>query len=257
MRSSPRCWPAIAQLEAGLDVIRRSPADNGRVELIVRRPAVNEREVLDEAELDGELGLVGDTWNRRASRFTTDKRPDPDRQLALIALDRDRWGLAGDQLYVDLDTGAANLPPGTRLAIGSAVIEVTRPPHTGCGKFAERFGLDALRFVNSPVGKELRLRGINAKVLRPGAVRTGDAVRKAGGEEALRPIPVPLSGAEGRSVLLHPLCEGPGWPAGDFRYGGQHGVAGLRWAGPHGQEELDVLFGVAGLSPLRDDLTRR
>lgn len=168
-------------------MIRRSPADNGRVELIVRRPAVDEREVLDEAELDGELGLVGDTWDRRASRFTRDKSPDPERQLtlmnaraiALIALDR--WGLAGDQLYVDLDIGAANLPPGTRLEIGSAVIEVTRPPHTGCGKFAERFGLDALRFVNSPVGKELRLRGIYAKVQQPGTVRTGDAARKSGG----------------------------------------------------------------------------
>lgn len=180
---------STAQLEAGLDVIRRSPADNGRVELIVRRPAVDEREVLDEAELDGELGLVGDTWDRRTSRFTRDKGPDPERQLtlmnaraiAVIALDRDRWGLAGDQLYVDLDIGVANLPPGTRLAIGSAIIEVTRPPHAGCGKFAERFGLDALRFVNSPVGKELRLRGMNAKVLQPGTVRTGDIVRKAGG----------------------------------------------------------------------------
>ena len=175
-----------AQLEAGVDDVRRAPSDAGRLELIVRRPAVEEREVLDDAELDLSVGLVGDTWNARSSRRTEDGSPHPDMQLnimstraaALIAGDRARWPLAGDQLYVDLDLSDANLPAGTRLVIGSAVIEVTDQPHTGCAKFSARFGLDALRFVNSPVGTELKLRGINAKVVVPGRIRAGDTVTK-------------------------------------------------------------------------------
>jgi MOSC domain-containing protein YiiM len=95
-----------------------------------------------------------------------------------VAGEKARWPLAGDQLYVDLDLSAANLPPGTRLAIGSAVLEVTAQPHTGCGKFVERFGLESMKFVNSPVGRELQLRGINARVVESGTVRVGDVVRK-------------------------------------------------------------------------------
>ena len=132
------------------------------------------------------MGLLGDTWGSRPSSSTPDGSPHPDKQLnvmnsrviALIAVDRERWPLAGDQLFVDLDLSPANLPPGTRLALGSAVIEVTAPPHTGCQKFVERFGLDAMKFVNSPVGRELNLRGINAKVVQPGPIRVGDAVTK-------------------------------------------------------------------------------
>ncbi len=173
-------------LEAGLDEIRASPADEGTVELIVRRPAENEREVLDEGTIDLVEGLVGDTWRARGSSRTDDGSANPETQLtltnarliALVASDRDRWPLAGDQLYLDLDLSADNLPPGTRLALGSAVIEVTAVPHTGCAKFSQRFGSDALRFINSPVGRSLHLRGINAKVVTPGTVRTGDAVRK-------------------------------------------------------------------------------
>ena len=92
-----------------------------------------------------------------------------------MAQDRSRWHLAGDQLYVDLDLSEANLPPGTRLSIGSAVIEVTAEPHTGCSKFVERFGLDAMKFVNSRERKDLHLRGINARVVRPGVLRVGDS----------------------------------------------------------------------------------
>ena len=175
-----------AQLEAGLEDIRRSPTDEGCVELIVRRPAEDEREVLEEGELDLAEGLVGDTWRFRGSSRTADGGPHPDMQLnvinsraaALVAAGTDRRALAGDQLHLDLDLSAENLPAGTRLALGSAVIEVTDQPHTGCKKFSARFGADALRFVNSPEGKALRLRGLNAKVVVPGTVRTGDPVKK-------------------------------------------------------------------------------
>jgi hypothetical protein len=174
------------ELEAGLETIRQSPKDNGVLELIVRRPEVDGRELLAEGELDLLCGLVGDTWNVRGSRRTSDGSSHPDMQLnimnsraiALVAGDRQRWQLAGDQLYIDLDLSDDNLPPGTRLALGSAVIEVTSQPHTGCYKFKARFGLDAMKFVNSPVGKELHLRGINARVVRAGRIKVGDVVRK-------------------------------------------------------------------------------
>jgi hypothetical protein len=178
----------LAALEAGVDEIRRSPADHGRVELIVRRPAPNEREVLAEAELDTVEGLVGDSWRTRGSRATDDGSAHPDMQItlmnarvaALVACDPERRKLAGDQLFVDFDLSAANLPPGTRLALGSAIIEITDQPHLGCGKFASRFGVDALKFVNSPLGRELNLRGVNAKVVAGGLVRPGDAIGTSG-----------------------------------------------------------------------------
>lgn len=173
-------------LEAGLGVIRDSPSDKGTVELIVRRPAVDEREVLPEGTLDVDAGLMGDTWPVRASARSPHGPPPPDTQLTvmnsraalLVAQVPDRRMLAGDQLYVDLDLSPANLPPGSRLAVGSAVIEVTPQPHLGCAKFAARFGADAWRFVNSRVGRELRLRGLNARVIVSGTVRPGDTIRK-------------------------------------------------------------------------------
>lgn len=181
--------PTTAALEAGLDQVRRSPTDGGRVDLIVRRPAEDAREVLEEGRLNLAEGLVGDTWRARPSGLTTDGSPHPDLQVtvmnsrlaALVAGRADRWQLAGDQLYVDLDLSSANLPPGSRLAVGAAIIEISDKPHRGCKKFAERFGLDALRLVNSTVGGELRLRGLNARVVVAGTVRVGDAVRKQPG----------------------------------------------------------------------------
>lgn len=175
-----------AEIETGMADVLRSPKDEGVLRMIVRRPVVNAREVLDEGELSVDVGLVGDTWNMRASRRTPDGSPHPDMQLnvmnarliALLAQDEARWPLAGDQLFVDLDLSSANLPPGTRLAMGSAVIEITPQPHTGCEKFVERFGRDAMHYVNSPEGRKRRLRGLNAKVIRPGRVRVGDVVRK-------------------------------------------------------------------------------
>jgi MOSC domain-containing protein YiiM len=175
-------------LEAALDHLRAAPADGGTLELIVRRPAIDEREILEEATLDTSVGLVGDNWSVKASTSTADGGPHPDAQLtlmnvrcaALLANGRGPEGMAeaGDQLYVDLDIGVDNLPPGSRLAIGDAVVELTAKPHTGCAKFSRRFGPDALRFVNSPEGSRLRLRGANAKVVTGGTVRRGDTVTK-------------------------------------------------------------------------------
>ena len=176
----------LAELEAGLPVARLSPADAGTLELIVRRPGIGRRDVLTLGHLDPLVGLIGDTWNRRGSSRTPDRSPHPDMQInimnsrviALIAGDRSRWALAGDQLYVDLDLSAANLPAGTRLVIGTAVVEVTAQPHTGCGKFAERFGVDAVKFVNSAAGRALNLRGVNARVVTGGSIRVGDVVSR-------------------------------------------------------------------------------
>ncbi|HWS99744.1 MAG TPA: hypothetical protein VN256_05665 [Pyrinomonadaceae bacterium] len=179
-----------AELEAGLDEVRRSPKDEGVLEMIVCRPRVNERELLAEARLHPLEGLVGDSWMTRGSSRTADGSAHPEMQLnvmnsraaALLARSKDRWPLAGDQLYLDLDLSKDNLPAGTRLALGTAVIEVTAQPHLGCNKFVERFGLEAMKFVNSEVGKQLCLRGINAKVVEPGVIRVGQAAKKLQGE---------------------------------------------------------------------------
>jgi MOSC domain-containing protein YiiM len=168
----------VSALEAGLADIRRSPAQVGTVELVVRRPTVDERETLDEAWLDTEEGLVGDDWKRRGGDREHQITVMNARVVALLADSRDRWPLAGDQLYVDLDLSVANLPPGSRIAVGGAVLEVTPAPHRGCKKFAARFGLDALRWVNSDQGYALNLRGINTRVVSAGTVRPGDPVRK-------------------------------------------------------------------------------
>jgi hypothetical protein len=177
------------QLQDALGTIRQAPADHGAVALVVRRPGQNRREVLDEGLFNETDGLVGDTWPGRRSRLTPDGSPHPDTQLTLMSVraigaictDEARWPLAGDQLFVDLDLALTNLPAGTRLQVGEAVLEVTAQPHTGCAKFVERFGLDAMKWVNSPEGRELNLRGIYAKVVTAGRVRPGDAITKVAG----------------------------------------------------------------------------
>ena len=174
------------QLEEGLDHIRRSPGNRGTLDLIAIRPAEDQRKILEIGRLDKSQGLIGDNWSQRPSSRTTDKSPHPDMQInimnaraaQLVAQSKDRWALAGDQLYVDLDLSGENLPPGTRLEIGEAVLEVTDQPHRGCKKFVSRFGLDAMKFVNSETGRELNLRGINARVIKSGEINTGDVVTK-------------------------------------------------------------------------------
>lgn len=176
----------MEELEAALDHLRQAPKDEGILQLIVSRPETEEREILDEAQLDPAGGLVGDNWSVRGSSRTPDGSPHPEMQLnimnarvtALVAQELGRWPLAGDQLYIDMDLSKENLPAGSRLALGSAVIEVSALPHTGCHKFVSRFGMEAMKFVNSPIGKQLCLRGINAKVVQAGTVKKGDTARK-------------------------------------------------------------------------------
>ena len=176
----------LAKLNAARDRILASPRDDGRIDLIVRRPGVDERETVAEATLDTEEGLVGDSWRARGAKSAPDGSANPKAQLtlmnarvaALVAMTPERIPLAGDQFYVDFDLTAANVPSGTRLALGSAVIEVSDEPHTGCRKFFDRFGNDAHRFVNSKEDRQLNLRGVNAFVVTGGTVRTGDTVRK-------------------------------------------------------------------------------
>ncbi|MFN8167254.1 MAG: hypothetical protein U0S36_00575 [Candidatus Nanopelagicales bacterium] len=173
-----------AELAEGLEHVRLSPTDVGTVELLVVRPGVDERVVLTSVAISEEQGLEGDSWDQRPSRRTPDGGPNPAakvtvmnaRAAALVAGERERWPLAGDQVYADLDVSLDNLPTGTRLHLGDAILEVTDAPHTGCAKFSARFGVDALRLTATPEGKQLRLRGINTAVVRGGTVAVGDQV---------------------------------------------------------------------------------
>jgi hypothetical protein len=179
---------SMSELEAGMEYIRRSPKDHGTLKMIVQRPRDDERIVVAHGELSRSEGLVGDNWKTRGSKHTPDGSASLYAQItvtnarciALLAQREERWALAGDQLYVDFDLSEENIPPGTQLAIGSAILEVSAEPHSGCKKFSARFGVEALTFVNSPEGKQLHLRGINAKVVQAGTVRVGDIVSKLG-----------------------------------------------------------------------------
>ena len=171
------------QLTAAIEDVSRSPHERGTVDLIVTRPADGERVVTTEVTLDPTVGVVGDNWSVRPSKRTPDGSPSLPRQVTLMNIrairalaDEARWPLAGDQLYVDLNLGYENVPPGTRLRIGGALLEVSVEPHTGCAKFTERFGSEATRWLNTETGRALNLRGINARVIEGGVVRKGDEV---------------------------------------------------------------------------------
>ena len=177
---------SMTELEVGIPYIHQSPKDNGILKMIVQRPADEEREVIEHGELNLSEGLLGDNWKTRGNKHTADGSANINAQITvmnsrtieLVAQEQERWPLAGDQLYIDMDLSHDNLPPGTRLAIGSAVIEVSAEPHTGCKKFSARFGVEAMKFVNSIEGKRLHLRGINTRVVQGGTIRVGDVVRK-------------------------------------------------------------------------------
>lgn len=174
------------ELEAGLPEILAAPADNGRLEAVVIRPAPGEREDLSSCELSLEGGTQGDHWAKGCWKSTEDGKPHPDVQIcimnsrciALIAQERARWPLAGDNLFIDMDLSPGNLPAGQRLAIGTTVLEITDTPHNGCESFVKRYGKAAVVFVNNPRGKSLRLRGVYARVVRDGRVSVGDTVKK-------------------------------------------------------------------------------
>ena len=178
--------PSLSDLESALDHILASPPDGGKLEMIAARPAVGERKQLAEATLDDQQGLAGDNWKDRSSTRTPDGSANPDAQLTIInsrlvdavSGSKSRWELAGDQLAVDIDLSHDNLPVGSRLQIGSAIVELTAEPHTGCVKFASRFGNAALRFVSGPVAMQQRRRGANAKIIESGTIRVGDVVTK-------------------------------------------------------------------------------
>jgi hypothetical protein len=177
---------SMTELESGIEYIRQSPKDSGILRMIARRPRDDEREVVESAELDLSEGLLGDNWRARGSKHMPDGSANPNAQITvmnaraigLVAQEQERWSLAGDQLFIDMDLSDDNLPAGTRLAIGSAVIEVTAQPHTGCRKFSDRFGVDAMKFVNTPEGRRFHLRGINTRIVQGGTIRIGDVVRK-------------------------------------------------------------------------------
>src|SRR5688572_669420 len=181
---------SMTELEAGLEYLRQAPKDNGTLRMIVRRPQEDERAMIDVGELSLSEGLVGDSWKTRGSKHTPDGSAHLYAQITimnarcieLLAQSEERWALAGDQLYVDFDLSEENIPPGTQLKIGSAIIEVSVEPHSGCKKFSARFGVEALKFVTSSEGKQLHLRGINAKVIQAGVIRVGDVVKKIDGE---------------------------------------------------------------------------
>lgn len=177
---------SLDELNRSLPEIAQSPKDQGTLKAIVIRPVTDERVSLTQCDISPELGVHGDNWAKGCWLELPDGSPHPDVQIAmmnsrvidLLAQDQERWPLAGDQLFVDLDLSDANLSPGQQLSIGSAMIEITAVPHKGCLKFVDRFGTDSVKFVNSDEGKKLRLRGIYAKIVKAGTIHVGDELKK-------------------------------------------------------------------------------
>ncbi len=177
---------STSELELGIDKIKQSPQDNGILEMIVRRPEVEAREVIHSGEINLIYGLEGDNWKTRGSSSTPDGSANPEAQITLmntrviqlLSGDKENWKWAGDQLYVDMDLSMENLPPLSMLQVGSVILQISAKPHTGCKKFSARFGIDALAFISTPLGKSLRMRGVNAKVIQAGEIKVGDVVKK-------------------------------------------------------------------------------
>lgn len=174
------------ELQAGLPHILASPQDDGLLEAIVIRPEHGVRQELQSCEISLAGGTHGDHWAKGCSKTTENGKPHPDVQICImnsrciahIAQARERWALAGDNLFMDLDLSPENLPVGQRLRIGTAVIEITDTVHAGCASFAERYGQSAVVFVNARKGSALRLRGVYARVVVDGLVSAGDRVAK-------------------------------------------------------------------------------
>jgi MOSC domain-containing protein YiiM len=168
------------QLELGLPGVLSSPQDDGVIEMLIVRPNEDERLTPDKVEVSALLGVHGDHW----SKGKYSEMPDIQiaiinaRLLDLVSGGRDRWPLAGDNIVADLDLSQTSLVPGQKLRAGTAVLEITDTPHEGCKKFASRFGPAALRFVNVGPAKDLRLRGVYARVLQDGLISVGDRIQK-------------------------------------------------------------------------------
>ncbi len=186
----PATFRSLQALKAGLDaMLAAAPKDNGTLDLIVMRPDHDLRVLPQSFEVRGDDGLPGDHWKRGTGYALEDGTGDPDAQICMmmsgciraIAGDKANWPPAGDNFFIDMDLTPANMPPGTRFAIGSAEFVVTGIPHNGCQSFIDRYGRDACLFVNTGEGKAHRLRGIYARVTRDGTVSVGDTVRKLNG----------------------------------------------------------------------------
>ncbi len=179
-------YVTLNDIENRMPWVLDSPGDKGRVELIVARPKTNEREVLSQALFSSEAGVAGDNWQKQCWKTLASGQADPVVQVAImnarmievLTRDKNQWPLAGDQLFIDLDLSVNNLSPGTRLQIGSAVLEITAEPHRACSKFKQRFGDVARQYVNSAQGDAHRLRGVYAKIISTGEVSTGDVIHK-------------------------------------------------------------------------------
>lgn len=176
----------MEELKAGLPEILKSPQDNGEVKAVVVRPGSCERNMVPSCDVSLEGGVLGDHWAKGCWKTTDDGEPHPDVQICimnsrcieLIAGDQSNWAPAGDNLFVDMDLSPENLPPGQRVAVGSAIIEITDTPHKGCQKFIDRYGRDACVFVNLGDGDKYKLRGIYARTFEAGTISVGDTFRK-------------------------------------------------------------------------------
>ena len=168
----------VEELEARWEQTEKSPQDMGTVEMIVRRPKPEQREELERATFTAEAGLAGDDWLRRSADPEAQITMMNSRLIHLLAGDKSRWAEAGDQLFVDLDISQDNLPPGTQLQIGEVVMEVSQLPHTGCTKFARRFGGAARKWIMSEVGEQERRRGVYTRVIQDGQIKLGDRIKK-------------------------------------------------------------------------------